>query len=504
MSSDNDKLTNFQKKRLENIKRNNELLQKLNLSKLSNSIKPKEVKVHEKKKSASSTRDSRKRKHEEVKTERLPTRRSRRLQGQAAEPAKELPAELGSIKVKPEVEDVKILGDLKLSDIIKDEGQLDKLANVKVSSGDFFNELRNIQTESSDVKKEVEIFDKMEMWQDKVIYERISSLFIHPSKEKFVMIAGDISGNIGIWNKDISKELGPEDEEEIFRFQLFGKNVSRIDCMPNHMEKLVLASYDGNIRTLDLNNQKSDELLLVKDPYDDALGVSDLQFNYDDPNVIYLSTLTGEFAICDLREDLKSQSLKLRRLADKKIGSMAINPKNTSQIATGSLDRTLKLWDVRKLVDKPEWSQYEDYPSHEIVSTYDSRLSVSGVSYSPNDDTLVCNGYDDTIRLFDVSPGAFTDELLPKLTIKHNCQTGRWTSILKARFKQNKNIFAIANMSRAIDVYTSDGQQLAHMATPTVPAVISWHPSQDVVVGGNSSGKVFLFSEPAIKEEADE
>ncbi|KAG0671077.1 hypothetical protein C6P45_001364 [Maudiozyma exigua] len=504
MSESEKNLTNFQKKRLENIKRNNELLQKLNLSKLSNSIKPKEVKIHDRKSSGSTKpKSAKRRKLDELKPERLPTRRSRRLQGQMAEPSPELPASLDTVTVKPEVEDVKILGDLKLSDLVKDQDQMNRMSNLKLSSGDFFNELRNVQKQTSDVAEEVQVFDKMEMWQDKVIYERISSLFIHPSKEKFVMIAGDISGNVGLWNKDIARELEPEEDEEIFRFQLFKKNVSRIDCFPSKMEKLILASYDGFIRSLDLNNEKSDELLTVRDPYDDYLGVSDCQFSYSDPNLLYLTTLSGEFATCDMREDLKNTKLKLRRLADKKIGSMAINPQNTNQIATGSLDRTLKLWDIRKLVDKPDWSQYGDYPSHEIVSTYDSRLSVSGVSYSPTDETLVCNGYDDTIRLFDVKEKSLTDDLQPKLTMKHNCQTGRWTSILKARFKANKNIFAIANMSRAIDVYTSDGQQLAHMATPTVPAVISWHPTLNTVVGGNSSGKVFLFSEPTIKKEEE-
>lgn len=503
MSGDNDNLTDFQKKRLENIKRNNELLQKLNLSKLSNSIKPKDIKVHERKINSSKVKKAKKRTKEEVKPERISTRRSKRLQGQSAEPSPQLPESLDTISVKPEHEDVKILGDIKLSDIIKDESQLIRMSNLKVSGGDFFNELHDLQAQNSDTKYEAEIFDRMEMWQEKVIYERVSSLFVHPSKDKIVMIAGDISGNVGLWNKDISKELEPEEEEDIYRFQLFGKNVSRISCFPSKMEKLILSSYDGFIRSIDLNNMESEELLQVKDKYDDHLGVSDFQFSYDDPNILYMTTLSGEFTIVDLRENNKKGNLNFRRLADKKIGSMAINPKNSFQIATGSLDRTLKLWDIRKLVDKPDWSQYEDYSSHEVVATYDSRLSVSGVSYSPNDHTLVCNGYDDTIRLFDVKEQSITEDLQPKLTIKHNCQTGRWTSILKARFKPNKNIFAIANMSRAVDVYTSEGQQLAHMTTPTVPAVISWHASKDIIAGGNSSGKVFLFSEPAIKTESN-
>ena len=237
---------------------------------------------------------------------------------------------------------------------------------------------------------------------------------------------------------------------------------------------------------------RSEEILTLKNDYDEALGISDFQFSYEDPNVLFLTTLSGEFASFDVRT--KPAEINLRRLADKKIGSFSVNPKRPYEIATGSLDRTLKIWDIRKTVAKPEWSQYEDLPSHELVSTYNSRLSVSAVSYSPMDQTLVCNGYDDTIRLFDVGTSLEPD-LQPKQTLKHNCQTGRWTSILKARFKQNMDVFAIANMKRAIDIYNSAGVQLAHLTTATVPAVVSWHPTRNWIVGGNSSGKVFLFTD---------
>ncbi|CCF56392.1 hypothetical protein KAFR_0B00940 [Kazachstania africana CBS 2517] len=497
-SNNDSNLTTFQRKRLENIKRNNDLLKKLNLSKLSNSITPsppptvpRSKKVHKAKKSVK----------KESKPVQLPTRRSRRLQGHSApdaEPLKELSSSTSATPPAQELQDVKIIGDLKLSDIIKDEDKISRLSSIKISTGDFFDELKTLQSNTDNEKF---MFENFKYSECKVIYDRISALYIHPDKERKIILAGDISGNVGLWN---AKDVKEEDEEiydvdeDVFRFQLFKKNVGRIDCFPNKMEKLAIASYDGFLRSLDLTGMQSDELLQLKNEYGDNLGISDFQFSYSDPNVLYLTTLSGEFTTIDMRENnLKNESIKLRRLADKKIGSMAINPKNSFQISTGSLDRTLKIWDIRKLVKKPDWSQYEDYPSHEIVATYDSRLSVSAVSYSPNDETLVCNGYDDTIRLFDVSDKNLqvSEDLQPKLTLKHNCQSGRWTSILKARFKPNKNVFAIANMSRFIDIYNSGGKQLAHLKTATVPAVINWHPSHNIVAGGNSSGKVFLFSE---------
>ena len=523
-------LTSFQKKRLENIKRNNELLRKLNLAKLSSSIGSGDSTTHhtltaprragagagDVSKGNTITKKKKTYKRHEFKEERPPIRRSRRLQGQTAETpplsstsSSEL-ASLSSTPVKLEHEDVKILGDIKLSDIIKDEEKLAGFSRLNVSSGDFFEELRQLQRDETsnnnddddkeDIGRYISMFDETELYQEKVIYERISALYVHPSRDNVIMLAGDISGHIGLWNKRLDKnvvvkieeEEEESKEEEIYRFQLFGKNISKICCQPNRMERLVAASYDGSVRSIDLKSLNSEEIIRLKNEYDDSLGVSDFEFSYDDPNLLYMTTLSGEFATIDIRENWETgRNVPYRRLSDKKIGSMAINPKNVYQIATGSLDRTLKIWDIRKLVDKPEWSQYEDYPSHEIVATYDSRLSVSAVSYSPTDDTLVCNGYDDTIRLFDIPSD--TAELEPKLTIKHNCQTGRWTSILKARFKPDKNMFAIANMRRAIDVYTSGGKQLAHLVTATVPAVVSWHPSRNIVAGGNSSGKVFLF-----------
>lgn len=506
-------LTEFQKKRLENIKRNNDLLKKLNLSGISTQIK-REAGVADdplrKKKKATA-------KKKVVKTEpkpaRLPTRRSRRLRGETVD-GQGIPNLNDNQLLKmnspdsglelDEIKDMPIIGDVKLSDLIKEENEEDLLSKFKTygnknfSSGDFFKELQSHKKPTPELEQlqedfDLQLYDVFQPNEIKMTYERISAIFFHPSKEKKLIIAGDTSGTLGLWN--VADELPEDDlaEPDITKVKLFTKNVGRIDAFPTDMSKILTAAYDGSVRSIHLSNMQSDEILTLKNEYDDPLGVSDFQFSYEDPNVFFLTTLSGEFAMFDLRT--KPSDINLRRLADKKIGSFSINPQRPFEIATGSLDRTLKIWDLRKTVQRPEWSQYEDYPSHEIVSTYDSRLSVSAVSYSPMDNTLVCNGYDDTIRLFDVGPQPLHTDLQPKITLKHNCQTGRWTSILKARFKPNMDVFAIANMSRAVDIYNSSGEQLAHLKTATVPAVLSWHPLQNWIVGGNSSGKAFLFTD---------
>lgn len=92
------------------------------------------------------------------------------------------------------------------------------------------------------------------------------------------------------------------------------------------------------------------------------------------------------------------------------------------------------------------------------------------------------------------------DNLQPLTTIKHNCQTGRWVSILKSKWqlspKDNVEKFVIANMNRGFDIYNQDGQILSHLTHPevgAVPAVATLHPVENWCVGGSASGKVYLF-----------
>lgn len=521
-------LSEFQKRRLENIKRNNDLLKKLNLTGAATKIK-REAGVdesrHIKKKKAA--RKSVEKRSVSPKVPKVPTRRSSRLRGEAAE-GDGVPNVSDTNLMRmgrsnspdqtlvEDIKDTKIIGDVKLSDLLKgeDEDELVKkfklYADRNFSSGDFFEEIRKHQSKSEphlDQQRKDFDLQQYEVFQPneiKITHDRITSMYFHPTVDKKLIIGGDTSGNIGLWNvrDEPLAENGADDLEEpdITRVQLFTKNVGRIDCFPSDTSKILAASYDGFIRSIDLNTLKSDQLLTLNNEYGEPLGISDCQFSYDDPQVLYMTTLTGEFTTMDFR--LKPSKCELKRLSDKKIGSFSINPAKPYQIATGSLDRTLRIWDIRKIVTKPEWSQYEDFPSCHILSTYDSRLSVSAVSFSPTDNSLVCNGYDDTINLFDVGAKDLPESLEPRLTIKHNCQSGRWTSILKARFKPNKNVFAIANMKRAIDIYNSQGEQLAHLNTATVPAVLGWHPLQNWIAGGNSSGKVFLFTdEQEIKQE---
>ena len=56
----------------------------------------------------------------------------------------------------------------------------------------------------------------------------------------------------------------------------------------------------------------------------------------------------------------------LLRLHDKKIGGFAVNPNTNYQITTASLDRTLRIWDLRN-VNKSIYSEFENQKSPPYV-----------------------------------------------------------------------------------------------------------------------------------------
>ena len=89
----------------------------------------------------------------------------------------------------------------------------------------------------------------------------------------------------------------------------------------------------------------------------------------------------------------------------------------------------------------------------------------------------------------------------PSKVISHNCQTGRWLTILRAQWSLNMDFmphFTVGNMKRSLDVVACTGDKIVNLWTDVVsavPAVTASHPSRvDCVVGGNTSGRIQLWT----------
>lgn len=137
--------------------------------------------------------------------------------------------------------------------------------------------------------------------------------------------------------------------------------------------------------------------------------------------------------------------------------------------------------------------------------------SCSAAYWDPWGRRVLTTSYDDKLRVWSLNPQSLLlDQPLspssfqPTRSIPHNCQTGRWLTILRANWSLNTEYmphFTVGNMKRSLDVVAASGDKIVQLWTDdvtAVPAVTASHPSRvDHVVGGNTSGRIQLWTSGA-------
>ena len=145
------------------------------------------------------------------------------------------------------------------------------------------------------------------------------------------------------------------------------------------------------------------------------------------PHLLYFSRLDGHIGRTDTRAP---DTVDIFKLSEKKIGGFSLNPSCPHFIATASLDRTMRIWDLRKLSGK----KGAQLPA--LCGEHESRLSVSHAAFNSAGQVATAS-YDDTVKIhtFEGMSGwtAGLDltekEMAPSAIIRHNNQTGRWVTM---------------------------------------------------------------------------
>ncbi|KAL2194486.1 WD40-repeat-containing domain protein [Corynascus similis CBS 632.67] len=509
----------FERKRLENIANNNAILS--GISTTAEKIIPKPAPP--KPKRASTPRVKR----EVVKREApRPTRQSSRLAGRDADAdvlkrKAEVEAEVEAEKAK--AKKMRVSGDLNLGDIQvegrKWEGGLDGLVGLKGLAvrgaqpgvrtftdedvnGTTDKGLKDLRLRMSGLK----LYEKWPVQDIKIVPQRIYSMGFHPTESKPIVFAGDKEGAMGVFDASQEPVKVEDDEDEeaeipnpvISAFKIHSRTITGFHFSPVDANAVYSSSYDSSIRKLDLDKGVSTQVFAPSDP-DEDLPISAIDMPTSDPNVIIFSTLQGSLGRHDLRT--KPETAEIWGLTDQKIGGFSLHPAQPHLVATASLDRTLKIWDLRKMEGKGEAR------GPALLGTHESRLSVSHASWS-SAGHVATSSYDDRIKIYNFpdagkwAAGAklTEDQMTPAQQIPHNNQTGRWVTILKPQWQRSPrdglHKFVIGNMNRFVDVFAADGEQLAQLdgeGITAVPAVAHFHPTMDWVAGGNASGKLCLW-----------
>lgn len=187
-------------------------------------------------------------------------------------------------------------------------------------------------------------------------------------------------------------------------------------------------------------------------------------------------------------------------------------PTNENYIITAqsSKDGKIFIHDARKLSSSKG--------STKALRTLDGHdKSINAAYCSPDGEYLVSISQDNTIKTWitplhdieqpDHTTPQYSKTNVPHVSIRHDNHTGRWLSTFRPAFDEKQpNVFLTGSMDRprrvevfgisknaknASAVSLLKGLQAEYLAS--VCSRNCFHPSMDIIIGGNSSGRVHVF-----------
>lgn len=224
---------------------------------------------------------------------------------------------------------------------------------------------------------------------------RVTSTWIHPSEHKLICAAGDKVGNVGIWDVD-SKTTGVGG---VFKYKPHIEGVNKIFCWKNEPSKIYSCSYDGTLRFLDLQRNSFTLAMETPEDYADDIAFSDVCFQESVNNVVLFGRSNGTVALADLRVNSTLSKNKYEwvyGLHPGRVNSIAYHPLDGNLVISSGakMDGYIAVNDLRKL---PASSGSTWKP---VLTIRHHSKSINAVACSPDGQFLASVSYDNTIRAY--------------------------------------------------------------------------------------------------------
>ncbi|XP_009575104.1 PREDICTED: WD repeat-containing protein 76, partial [Fulmarus glacialis] len=332
-----------------------------------------------------------------------------------------------------------------------------------------------------DMKRYQDSLNSMVLSEDnikKVVKYRVCSMAIHPSESIIFVAAGDKSGQIGLWNV-----VSSSSEEGAHVFIPHNYPVSCMHFSPFNPAQLLSLSND-TLRCGDVTRTVFDEICRSEE------SLSSFDFLEDNASTAIVGHWDGDVAVVDRRTPGTSSELSAD-IGFKRTRTVHVHPVNKQYfIAAGSTD--VCIYDVRYL---------KSNGNKPVSSLKGHTKSVASAYFSPvtgNRVVTVCA--DDKLRVYDTTSLSSTAAVLS--TLRHNNNTGRWLTRFRAIWDpKQEDCFVVGSMARPrqIEVFQDTGKLLHSFynldCLGSVCSINVVHPSKNILVGGNSSGRLHVFKE---------
>ncbi|NXQ73618.1 WDR76 protein, partial [Quiscalus mexicanus] len=333
-----------------------------------------------------------------------------------------------------------------------------------------------------DIKRYQESLSSMVLREEnirKVVKSRVCSMAIHPSESTILVAAGDKLGCVGLWNVS----CGTEEGAHTFIPHNFPVNCMHFSpCNPAHL----LSLSNDTLRCGDVTRAVFDEICRTEEDF------SCFDFLEENACSAIVSHWDGRVAVVDRRTPGVSSELCVD-IGFRKTRTVHVHPVNKQYfLAAGSVD--VCVFDVRYLRNSKENKPLSSLTGHtkSVASAYFSPVTGSRV-------VTVCA--DDRLRIFQ-SKNIQVLLIFEKTNKMKNSQPKPgWRTQTQNAQKRNffEHCFLVGSMAqpRQIEVFQDTGKLLHSFynvdCLGSVCSINVVHPSQSVLVGGNSSGRLHVF-----------
>ncbi|NXC92008.1 WDR76 protein, partial [Cercotrichas coryphoeus] len=326
-----------------------------------------------------------------------------------------------------------------------------------------------------DIKRYQESLSSMVLSEEnirKVVKARVCSMAIHPSQSTILVAAGDKLGHVGLWNV-----VSGWSEEGAHTFIPHSFQVSCMHFSPCNPAHLLSLSSD-TLRCADVTRAVFDEICRSEKNF------SCFDFLEENACTAIVSHWDGAVAVVDRRTPGVSSELSAD-IGFSRTRTVHVHPVNKHYFLAAGLVNVC-VFDVRYLKAKGN-KPLSSLTGHtkSVASAYFSPVTGSRV-------VTVCA--DDRLSRWDIN-----DNLHVLFPCRHNNNTGRWLTRFRAIWDpKQEHCFLVGSLAqpRQIQVFQDTGALLHSYSAECLTSVCSInvvHPRQNILVGGNSSGRLHVF-----------
>jgi len=312
----------------------------------------------------------------------------------------------------------------------------------------------------------------------KLTPDRLLSMDIHDRSDILAIVGCDRKGTIGLVVKSISEFNGGWSK---INYEFHSEYATCCRFNISQSTQIHSTSYDSTFRTCDIVKNVSTETF--KDPEGHGLTA----FDYRSPDTCLISDDKGDVLLIDLR--VKLDTIERFDASSKRIRGLQINPKHTDEFCISGLDHCVKIWDLRNMSS--------------LKASLTTNYSCYGACYNKIASHIIATTRNDHLlsySLDSLSQAADPLDISPTKKVHHRNFVNRFvtpfTAQPHAKFESNF-LIGSSNYPREITIIDENCQTKSSLRSEnlnSLPVINVAHRTLPIIVGGNSSGRIHVFT----------